>query len=180
MIFTPTSFEGLIVIQPSVYADNRGYFFESYNKELFEANGLFLDFSQDNQSMSHQGALRGLHYQVPPFAQGKLVRVVRGAVNDIVVDIRRNSKTYGKYFSLKLSEENFTMLWIPTGFAHGFATLENNTLFSYKCTGVYNKASEGGILWNDPDLNIEWGIDAPLLSEKDKVNPKLRDITTPF
>jgi dTDP-4-dehydrorhamnose 3,5-epimerase len=180
MIFTPTDFQGLTIIQPAVYGDNRGYFFESYNAEIFKKNGLELNFVQDNQSMSHKNALRGLHFQAPPFAQGKLVRVVRGAVFDVVVDIRKNSATYGKQFSIHLTEHNFTMLWIPEGFAHGFATLENDTLFSYKCTRVYNKASEGGILWCDPALGINWEIENPILSEKDKLNPLLSDFTSPF
>ncbi len=180
MIFIPTSFNGLTVIQPTVYGDTRGYFYESYNKDVFFAHGLDINFVQDNQSMSHKDALRGLHFQSPPFDQGKLVRVVRGAVNDVVVDLRKNSITYGQHFSLILSEQNHTMLWIPPGFAHGFATLENSTLFSYKCTGVYNKASEGGVLWNDKDLSIDWGVAEPILSDKDKTNPCLKDIVSPF
>jgi dTDP-4-dehydrorhamnose 3,5-epimerase len=180
MIFTPTLFEGLFIIQPAVYGDHRGYFFESYNAEIFKKNGLDLDFVQDNQSMSHKGALRGLHFQAPPHAQGKLVRVVRGAVLDVVVDIRKYSLTYGKHFSIKLTEQNYTMLWIPEGFAHGFSTLENDTLFSYKCTRVYNKNSEGGILWCDADLGINWEIENPLLSDKDKINPPLKDFISPF
>ncbi len=180
MIFTPAPIEGLIVIQPSVYADVRGYFFESYNEEEFNKNGLQLNFVQDNQSMSHKGALRGLHFQAPPFAQGKLVRVIRGSVLDVVVDIRKNSKTFGQYYSILLSEQNYTMFWIPEGFAHGFSTLENNSLFSYKCTNIYNKKSEGGVLWNDPDLRIDWQVENPLLSEKDKLNPRLKDFVSPF
>lgn len=180
MKFTPTAFDGLLIIQPSVYGDNRGYFFESYNAEIFKAHGLQLNFVQDNQSMSHKGALRGLHFQAPPFAQGKLVRVVRGAVKDVVVDIRKNSKTYGQHYSLILSEQNNTMIWIPEGFAHGFATLEDNTLFSYKCTGVYDKKSEGGIYWNDSDVAIDWGITDPILSDKDQMNPRLKDMVSPF
>jgi dTDP-4-dehydrorhamnose 3,5-epimerase len=180
MQFTPTLPEGLVIIQPTVYGDHRGYFFESYSEAEFKTQGLDFDFVQDNQSMSHKGALRGLHFQEPPFAQGKLVRVITGSVLDVVVDIRKRSKTFGKSFSIKLSGENNTQLWIPQGFAHGFATLEDNTLFSYKCTNVYNKDSEGGILWNDPDLGIDWGVSNPILSEKDKMNPKLRDFTSPF
>lgn len=180
MIFTPTSFEGLIIIQPAVFGDNRGYFFESFNDELFKKNGLDLDFVQDNQSMSHKNALRGLHFQAPPHAQGKLVRVLRGAVLDVVVDIRKDSATYGKHFSIKLTEHNYTMLWIPEGFAHGFATLENDTLFSYKCTRVYNKSSEGGLLWCDEELGINWETADPILSEKDKINPTLKDFNSPF
>lgn len=180
MKFIETGFDGLLLIEPSVFGDARGYFFESYNAEVFRNNGLDVHFVQDNQSMSHKGALRGLHFQAPPFAQGKLVRVVRGAVLDVVVDIRKSSATFGQSYAIELTEQNFKMLWIPEGFAHGFATLEDKTLFSYKCTGVYNKASEGGILWCDEDLKIDWKITDPILSEKDKHNPKLRDFYSPF
>ena len=180
MIFTPTLFDGLIIIQPTVYGDSRGYFFESFNAEIFKNNGLDLNFVQDNQSFSHKDALRGLHFQTPPYAQGKLVRVVRGAVLDVVVDLRKNSSMFGKSFSIELTEQNNTMLWIPIGFAHGFATLENDTLFSYKCTQVYNKNSERGILWSDESLGINWGIENPILSDKDKINPTLENFDSPF
>ncbi len=162
-----TGIEGLWVIKPKVFADARGYFFESYNKELFTKNGLNLIFVQDNQSLSHKGVLRGLHFQNPPYAQGKLVRVITGAVFDVAVDIRKNSPTYGKYFGAELTEENKTMMYIPEGFAHGFLTLRDNTIFSYKCTNLYNKASEDSIKWNDATIGVKWNIDDPLLSEKD-------------
>lgn len=142
--------------------------------------GIQEEFLQDNQSLSQKGAVRGLHFQAPPFAQGKLVRVARGAVYDVIVDIRKDSPTYGQHFGIELNEENFTMLWIPVGFAHGFSTLRDNTLFQYKCTQVYDKASEGGLLWNDPELKIDWMTETPILSEKDKLNPKLADFTSPF
>ena len=162
-----TGIEGLWVIKPKVFADARGYFFESYNKDLFTKNGLNLNFVQDNQSLSHKGVLRGLHFQNPPYAQGKLVRVITGAVLDVAVDIRKNSATYGKYYGAEITEENKTMMYIPEGFAHGFLTLCDNTIFSYKCTNLYNKASEDSIKWNDPDIGVKWNIADPLLSEKD-------------
>ena len=163
-----TEIEGLLIIEPRVFEDERGYFFESWSKDAFENAGLDINFVQDNQSFSSKGVVRGLHFQNPPFAQGKLVRVLKGSVLDVAVDIRENSPTYGKYFSIHLSEENKTMFWIPPGFAHGFSTLEDNTIFSYKCSGVYNKESEGSLLWNDTDLNINWKIDNPIISEKDQ------------
>jgi len=172
--------KGPLVLQARIFFDDRGYFFESYNKEAFEKFGIAADFLQDNQSMSQKGALRGLHYQAPPFAQGKLVRVVKGAVYDVIVDIRKGSATYGKHFGLELSEENFTMFWIPPGFAHGFSTLKDHTIFQYKCTQVYTKESEGGILWNDPSLAIDWQVESPILSPKDQVLPPLSELNTPF
>jgi dTDP-4-dehydrorhamnose 3,5-epimerase len=178
--FVNTGFEGLYLIKPKVFGDNRGYFFESYNADVFRKNGIEPRFVQDNQSMSHKGALRGLHFQAPPFAQGKLVRVVRGSVWDVVLDIRKSSPTYGKHFTVEISEENNHILWIPEGFAHGFLTLEDNTIFCYKCTGLYNKESEGGVLWNDPDLGINWGITDPILSEKDKQNVVFKNLESPF
>jgi dTDP-4-dehydrorhamnose 3,5-epimerase len=164
-----TPIKDLLIIQPKVFSDERGYFFESYSESVFKKNNLHLHFVQDNESLSQKGVLRGLHFQNPPFAQGKLVRVIKGAVLDIAVDIRKNSATYGKHFAIELTEQNKTQLWIPEGFAHGFLTLENNTIFSYKCTNLYNKNSEGCILWNDPTIGINWGIENPLLSEKDKL-----------
>lgn len=180
MNFIETGFEGLWVIEPKVWVDDRGYFFESYNEDLFKKHGMDVNFKQDNQSFSQKGAVRGLHFQMDPFAQGKLVRVIKGAVKDVVVDIRKNSKTFGKHFDLKLTEENFLMLWVPPGFAHGFSTLANNTIFSYKCSNVYNKESEGGILFNDPSLNIDWEVDNPILSPKDLVLPSFADFKSPF
>ena len=180
MEFKETYLKGLFVIQPKVFADARGYFFESYNTAAFKAAGLDLNFMQDNQSLSQKGVLRGLHFQNHPFAQGKLVRVINGAVLDVAVDIRKNSPTYGKWFSLELTEENKTMMYIPEGFAHGFATLRDNTVFSYKCTNVYNKASEDCIIWNDSDLAIDWKIEAPLLSEKDLMGKRFKDYVSLF
>ena len=164
-----TPIEGLLVIRPKIFGDDRGHFFESWSKESFTKNGMDLDFVQDNQSLSSKGVLRGLHFQNPPFAQGKLVRVIKGVVLDVAVDIRKDSPTYGQHFSIKLSEKNKTIFWIPPGFAHGFVTLEDDTIFTYKCTGVYNKESEGALLWSDKDLNIDWGVENPLVSDKDLV-----------
>jgi len=176
----PTEFEGLYIIQPKCFEDERGYFFESYNENEFKKAGLHLNFVQDNQSLSQKGVLRGMHFQNPPFAQGKLVRVIKGAVLDVVIDIRKNSKTFGRHFSLELNEQNKTMLYIPEGFAHGFLTLQDNTIFFYKCTNFYNKASEDCILWNDPALNINWGISNPLVSEKDSLAKPLSEINILF
>jgi dTDP-4-dehydrorhamnose 3,5-epimerase len=162
-----TNLKGVMVIKPRVFEDARGYFFESYNQQVFANSGLNLHFLQDNQSLSQKGVLRGLHFQNQPYAQGKLVRVITGAVYDVAVDIRKNSATYGQWFGLELTARNKWMMYIPEGFAHGFATLEDETIFSYKCTNVYNKAAEDCLLWDDPDIGIEWPLDNPLLSEKD-------------
>ncbi len=162
-----TFIKDLLVLKPKVFKDGRGYFLESWNEKKFAECGITSQFVQDNQSLSQKGVLRGLHFQNPPFAQAKLVRVINGSVLDIAVDIRKNSPTYGKYFSIVLSAENKTMFFIPEGFAHGFLTLEDNTIFAYKCAGYYNKDSEDALLWNDPDLNIDWGEKNPSLSEKD-------------
>ena len=175
-----TSIDGLLIINPDVFKDERGYFFESYNKERFAKAGLMMDFVQDNESKSDKGVLRGLHFQKPPYAQGKLVRVIKGSVMDVAVDLRKGSPTYGKWESVVLTEENKLQFWIPEGFAHGFVALEDNTIFNYKCTNVYNKESEGSILSNDPDINISWNIDNPILSEKDKISPLFKNFETPF
>jgi len=175
-----TKIKDLLIINPKVFSDARGYFFESYNETVFKQNGINATFVQDNQSLSNTGVLRGLHFQAPPFEQGKLVRVINGAVLDVAVDIRKNSPTYGEYVAMELTEENKTMFYIPPGFAHGFLTLRDNTIFSYKCTNVYNKASEGCVLWNDKDININWQISNPILSEKDLVGTPLKEFTSPF
>lgn len=182
MNFIETSISGLLIIEPKVWKDNRGYFYESFNKKTFLEAGIQAEFVQDNQSFSQRGALRGLHGQADPFAQGKLVRVIQGSVIDIAVDIRKNSPTYGQYESIELSGENFKMFWIPPGFLHGFATLEDNTIFTYKVTNLYDKASEIGVKWDDQDLNIDWGIpsDEVILSDKDKELPLLKNFTSPF
>ena len=175
-----TEINDLLIIKPAVFEDERGYFFESYNRDKFLANGIDVTFVQDNESRSMKNVLRGLHFQKPPFAQGKLVRVMHGSVLDVAVDLRCESPTYGKWASIVLSDKNKWMYWVPPGFAHGFATLEDDTIFFYKCTNVYSKVSEGSILWNDPDLDIKWGIIDPMISEKDKVSPKFKDFISPF
>ncbi|WP_207533860.1 dTDP-4-dehydrorhamnose 3,5-epimerase [Desertivirga arenae] len=182
MNIIPTAIEGLVIIEPKVWKDDRGYFYESYNKKIFADAGIHAEFVQDNQSFSQKGTLRGLHGQADPFAQGKLVRVIQGKVIDVAVDIRRNSPTYGQHVSIELSAENFRMFWVPPGFLHGFVTLEDNTIFTYKVTNLYDKASEIGVIWNDTDLDIDWGIkpEEAILSEKDKLLPAFKDFVSPF
>lgn len=180
MKFVPTPIPDLFVIEPRVFGDHRGYFFESYSAEHFKNAGISADFVQDNESFSGKGVVRGLHFQAPPKAQGKLVRVQKGRVLDVAVDIRKGSPTYGKHFSTELSGENKKMLWIPPGFAHGFATLEDDTVFLYKCTDTYSPEHEGSILWNDPSLGIDWGVEDPKLSAKDEAGPLLKDFSSPF
>ena len=175
-----TFIEGLLVIKPRIFEDDRGHFFESWSNDSFKNIGLDLDFVQDNQSLSQKGVLRGLHFQNPPFTQGKLVRVIKGAVVDVAVDIRKNSPTYGQHFAVELSEENKTVFWIPPGFAHGFVSLKDDTIFTYKCTGVYNKESEGALIWKDEDLDIDWRVENPLVSDKDMVAGNFNDFTTQF
>ncbi|MCB0802507.1 MAG: dTDP-4-dehydrorhamnose 3,5-epimerase [Flavobacteriales bacterium] len=180
MIFEETHIAGLIIIKPRVFEDSRGFFFESYNKESYAKLGLKVEFIQDNLSKSQKGVVRGLHFQKPPFEQGKLVQVIRGSVIDVAVDIRKNSKTYGQYIAIELSEQNKTQFYIPPGFAHGFSTLEDNTIFSYKCTNVYNKESEDSIFWNDNTLKIDWGVKNPIISEKDKLAKPFDQFKSPF
>ena len=180
MEVTTTPIEGLLVIKPKVFYDARGYFFEPYNKLRYQELGIQAEFVQDNQSLSQLGAVRGLHFQAPPFEQGKLVRVVKGSVLDVVVDIRKHSPTYGKHYAVELTEENMLQFWIPPGFAHGFATLKDNTIFEYKCTNYYNKSSEGGILWNDSTLAIQWGVQEPIVSDKDQTLPEFTSFQSPF
>ncbi len=175
MEFRKTSIEGLIEIYPRIFGDARGHFFESYRHDIFAQNGISFQFVQDNQSFSTAGVLRGLHFQNPPFAQGKLVRVITGKVIDIAVDIRPGSPTFGKYEKFVLDATLQNMVYIPEGFAHGFAALEDS-VFAYKCTNNYNKAAEGGIIWNDPDLNIDWGIESPNVSEKDLELPTFKNL----
>tara|TARA_R110002050_G_scaffold110013_2_gene221923 strand:- start:32143 stop:32691 length:549 start_codon:yes stop_codon:yes gene_type:complete len=175
-----TNIPDLFEIMPQVFGDDRGYFFESYSKEAFARFDINYDFVQDNQSMSNKGVLRGLHFQNPPYAQGKLVRVIQGAVLDVVVDIRKGSPTYGKHHKVMLSGENKIMFWIPPGFAHGFLTLADKTIFSYKCTNLYHKESEGSVLWNDPELAIDWNVENPLLSPKDMEARPLSELNSQF
>lgn len=175
-----TPIPDLLEIEPKVFGDDRGYFYESFNQQVFAQAGIQVDFVQDNQSYSHKGVLRGLHFQEPPHAQGKLVRVIQGSVLDVAVDIRKGSPTYGKYHKVILSGENKKMLWIPEGFAHGFLTLEDETIFFYKCTHFYNKESENSIHYKDPDIGIAWDIADPSLSEKDKIAPSFREFQSKF
>lgn len=179
MEFRKTAIEGLVEILPRVFKDDRGYFFESYRKELFDENGIHEEFVQDNQSFSTKGVLRGLHLQLDPHAQGKLVRVISGSVLDVAVDLRKGSPTFGQHETLLLTAEQNNMFYVPPGFAHGFVTIED-AVFSYKCTNNYNKASESGIIWNDPELNIDWKLADVLVSEKDKVLPTLEEFKAKY
>lgn len=162
-----TAIEGLKIITPRVVEDERGYFFESYRQDQFNKYVEEVHFCQDNQSLSKKNVLRGLHFQHPPYEQGKLVRVVAGSALDVAVDIRKQSATLGQHVAVVLSAENKKTFWIPPGFAHGFLSLSDGTLLSYKCTQFYHAESEDALLWNDPDLNIDWRVDVPLVSEKD-------------
>jgi dTDP-4-dehydrorhamnose 3,5-epimerase len=183
MPYIKTDFEGLWVFEPVVFGDIRGYFFESFNKKtLADETGLNMDFVQDNESKSTKGVLRGLHFQLNPMAQAKLVRVTQGAVQDVVVDLRQNSPTFGKYFSIVLSDENKKQLLIPRGFAHGFLTLSDEAVFNYKCDNYYSKEHDSGILWNDKAIGIEWQMasDSLILSEKDINLPTLKDSLAKF
>lgn len=175
MAFSKTEFPGLIIIEPTVFKDSRGYFFESYNEKQFAAEGIDIRFVQDNQSKSSYGVIRGLHYQLAPHAQTKLIRVLSGTILDVVVDIRKGSPTYSKTFSLELSAVNNKQLLVPKGFAHGFSVLSETAEVIYKCDAFYNKGSEAGIVFNDPALNIDWGIpaDKAIISEKDLVHPSI-------
>ena len=182
MKFTETSIKGLFIIEPQIFRDGRGYFFESYSKTKFEASGITIDFVQDNQSFSQKGTVRGLHAQSDPHAQAKLVRVIQGRVLDVAVDVRKDSPTYGKYETIELSAENQLQFLIPQGFLHGFATLEDNTIFAYKVNNYYAKDCEVGVKWNDPTLNINWGV-APqdaLISPKDELLDGFAEFVSPF
>ena len=173
MDFFKPGIEGLVVFTPTVFKDNRGYFYESYNKNTWKEAGITVNFVQDNESFSTQNTLRGLHFQKPPFAQAKLVRVLEGAVWDVAIDLRQNSPTFGQWYGIELSAENKKQFFIPRGFAHGFSVLTPTAKFTYKCDNFYNKASEGAVLFNDQDLKIDWKIDLSkaILSEKDHKNP---------
>jgi dTDP-4-dehydrorhamnose 3,5-epimerase len=181
MKISDTTISGILIIEPKVFPDERGYFYESFHDIKYEDAGMG-KFVQDNQSLSHRGVVRGIHAQTNPYAQGKLVRVIQGRVWDVAVDIRKASPTYGQYFAIELSGENHIQLWVPPGFLHGFATLENNTIFSYKVTNYYDKDSEIGVKWNDPTLGIDWKL-APeemIISSKDQILPELSQIGNPF
>ncbi len=182
MPFIDTGIQGLWVFEPKVFPDSRGYFFESYNKNVFAENGIDCDFVQDNQSSSTYGVIRGLHFQLPPYSQAKLVRVLSGRILDVAVDIRRSSPTFGKHFTIELSAENNRQLFLPHGFAHGFSVLSEKAEVLYKCDAFYNKQSESGIMYNDADLNIDWQIPEAdrIISEKDMVNPLFKDLVAGF
>ena len=181
MGFEATGIEGLLVYTPKVFGDERGFFLESYNREVFAANGLNIDFIQDNHARSKQkGVLRGLHFQAPPMDQTKLVRVTRGEVVDIVVDIRQGSPSYGKSYAVHLSEANHKQLLVPSGFAHGYMTLTDDVEFLYKVDKLYSPAHEGGLRWDDPDLGLTWPDVAPILAKRDTLWPAWRDFVSPF
>jgi len=176
MEFQKTTLQDAWLIKPQVFKDHRGFFLESYSEKKFRENDIQVHFVQDNHSLSiKKGVLRGLHFQKPPYAQAKLVRVVKGAVFDVIVDLRKDSSTFKQWEGFTLSADNFLMLFIPQGFAHGFCTLEENTEFLYKCDNLYAPDYEGGIVWNDPDLKINWPIEQPILSDKDTQNPTLEE-----
>ena len=182
MPFIETGFPGLLIFDPRIFEDERGYFFESYNQKIFEAASIDLQFVQDNQSKSSYGVIRGLHYQLPPYPQSKLVRVLKGEILDLALDIRKGSPTFGKHFRIRLSSENRKQLFIPKGFAHGFSVLSEYAEVFYKCDSFYNKESEAGIAYNDPALNIDWEIPAQqaIISEKDQTNPRFADCRNSF
>ncbi len=175
--FERQNIKDVILVKPKVFGDNRGFFLESYKKSDFVANGIDVEFNQDNHSKSVKGVLRGLHYQAKPYGQAKLLRCSRGRIFDVAVDIRPSSPTFGQYVKVELSEENKHMLYIPVGFAHGFVVLSDEAELLYKASGEYNPAADRGVLWSDKDIAVDWGIDfEPVLSEKDKKQPALKDI----
>ena len=173
--FIKTEIDGLVIVEPKVFGDERGFFLESFKKSDFVNNGINVDFKQDNHSYSTKGVLRGLHFQKNPAAQAKLVRVIKGAVWDVAVDIRQNSQTFKKWLAVELSEDNKKMFYMPGGFAHGFLALTDEVHLMYKCSNEYFPQYDAGIIWNDPELNIKWPVDRPLLSEKDTKLPLLKD-----
>ena len=177
-----TKIEGVVILKPKIFEDNRGYFCESYSKRDFDNQVKTIDFVQDNESKSSYGVLRGLHFQKPPFAQSKLVRVMKGNVFDVAVDIRKGSPTYGEWVGVELSEFNHLQFFIPKGFAHGFVVLSNEAIFQYKCDEFYHPESEGGIMWNDSIINIDWKIPINdiILSNKDKCHQLFKDFDSPF
>ncbi|MDO9375241.1 MAG: dTDP-4-dehydrorhamnose 3,5-epimerase [Ferruginibacter sp.] len=182
MPFSPTPIPGLLIFEPTVHEDQRGYFFESYNEQAFSAAGLQLTFVQDNQARSNYGVIRGLHFQMAPYAQTKLIRTLSGSILDVAVDLRKNSPTFGQSFSIELTAENKKQLLVPKGFAHGYSVLSETAEVMYKCDEFYNKQSEGGLLYNDPELSIDWQIpaDKAIIAEKDQVHPTLQHCATNF
>ena len=172
-----TEIDGVVIIEPRIFKDDRGYFYESFSQREFEEKVCRTTFVQDNQSKSSYGVVRGLHFQKPPYSQSKLVRCIKGAVLDVAVDIRKGSPTFGKYVAVELTEDNHRQFFVPRGFAHGFAVLSEEAVFQYKCDNFYNKESEGSVAWNDPQLGIDWRIPSEkvLLSEKDKLSKSITD-----
>lgn len=175
-VFNKCEIPGLVIIEPRAFADDRGFFLESYKKSDFVKNGIEAEFLQDNHSLSSKGVLRGLHFQYPPYAQAKLVRVIQGAIWDVAVDIRKDSPTFKKWLGVELSGENKKMFYIPEGFAHGFVALTDDVHLLYKCSNEYSPVHDAGIMWNDPELAVGWPVEAPILSEKDILLPLLKDI----
>ena len=182
MAFLTCKLEGLIIVEPDIFEDNRGYFFEAYNQQLFQQNGITPQFVQDNQSKSSYGVIRGLHYQLNPFAQSKLIRVLDGEILDVAVDIRKNSPTYGQHYSINLSSDNKKQLFLPAGFAHGFSVLSATAIVLYKCDAFYNKQSEAGIRYDDNELGIDWGIEngKEIISDKDLKLPSFKEAISNF
>ena len=182
MKVTKTDIEGVVILTPRIFIDERGYFFESWSRHEFEEKVGKIDFCQDNESMSTYGVIRGLHFQNPPYAQSKLVRCIKGRVLDVAVDIRKGSPTYGKHIAVELTEDNHRQMFIPKGFAHGFSVLSETALFQYKCDNFYAPSAEGALAWDDPKLGIDWGIpeEAVLLSEKDRHHQSLDQLESPF
>lgn len=181
MEFIKTTLKDAYVIKPQVFGDNRGFFLESYSKKKFEQEGIGAEFVQDNHSKSEKkGTLRGLHFQLPPYAQAKLIRVVKGKILDVILDLRHDSETFGQWEAFELSAENFQMLFVPQGFAHGLMTLEDNTEVLYKADNFYEPTHEGGIAWNDPDLKINWPLENPILSDRDGKWPNFKNLDNPF
>ena len=182
MPFIKTDFPGLLIFEPVVFEDSRGYFFESYNEKVFSAEGVEIKFVQDNQARSNYGVIRGLHFQLAPYAQTKLIRVLSGSILDVAVDIRKGSPTYGKAYTLELTAENKKQLLVPKGFAHGYSVLSETAEVLYKCDEFYNKQSEGGLLYNDPTLTIDWQIPAgkAVVADKDRVHPGIDNCVSNF
>ena len=179
MIIEKTFIKDLNLLTPNVFKDDRGYFLESYNNKKLE-QVIRTNFVQENESLSYKNVLRGLHFQIPPYSQAKLVRVIKGSILDIAIDLRKKSPTYGQHFKIVLNGNNKKQLFIPIGFAHGFLCLENETILNYKCSNYYHQESEKSIIWNDPDLGIDWGIENPILSEKDKLAENFTTFDNPF
>jgi dTDP-4-dehydrorhamnose 3,5-epimerase len=181
MKISKTDFRDLLVIEPAVFSDNRGLFFESFNEAKFRIEtGLNISFVQDNESTSFKDVIRGMHFQIPPKGQAKLVRVVRGSVLDVVIDLRKTEPTFGKHFKIELSADNKQQLFVPEGFAHGFRVLEDQTVFSYKCSNYYSKELEASLRWNDPAFSIDWGVVNPIISDRDQQGVLWGDFQTPF